>query len=284
MLARFAGRCTLCGGHIAVGAAITKSRIAGKFVHAACVARAGDAQRAPFAAAARDGDIVKTGKLHARRFDSVAALTECAAQPAGVNQEKWNELNVRGKGKQWYGVENQKAAHAIFAAGAWPEGVERMLAALGDLQGDTKPRNIRRTRTRSDFGAEVDVTEYWRGRGDVAWSSCRREQRTGPQTVTVAINPSISAGEDAEKIFWRGAAALCLADKLTVAGYNVEIVLLFCVHGLFTESSIRASRDDDAVIECCVKSARAPLDLNALAVSACLGAFPRELIFKTLCT
>lgn len=286
---RFAVKaCPKCGKPIAEGASVYYDASAPrghKAWHVAC----GDTPAATPAPAsaphgatpapAMQGGGAWPARVARRVFDSVqAAVAASQVDPGGGMSSKW-QSHGKDQGPsnvKIYGVPSVADAEAILASGTWSEGVKRMQDALRVIGATLRPRSIRRVRVRRDFGSEVDITEYWRGRGDVAWQHCERAARNGPQSVTLATNLSINRDKHSDVLFWRGAAVLAVADALTAAGYNVEIIALECGKN-FSEDGKR-----DSVLEICLKSALAPLDLNALAVPACCGAFFRMTTFRLL--
>lgn len=153
----------------------------------------------------------------------------------------------------------------------WPEGVERLMKiALRDF--DTV--SIRRRRYRSDQGDEVDMQAVWRGDMSRAWTRTRRQARAGGvRTVTIVCNLGGSAATASDKLFWRGASALRLADALTTAGYNVAII--------GGEVGEQAGLEKDVQIAQFVqiKDADQPLDLSALAAITCMAGFFRTALF-----
>lgn len=304
LTSKFGGKCNVCGKAYAAGDSIhwDKALQRGRRGrHLACLAPGANEENGPQAApqgpqARPAGAAVPsvstplTGgakpwpkNLHRQVFGSVAECVDFSNQTSEYNEARRQQHdsgagNSLGNSLSWYGVAGgPSVVKAILAAGEWPEGVARMQEALGNIGADLpKPRSVKRARVRREFGSEVDVTEYWRGRGDQAWQHCERANRSGPQVVTVAFNMSIMAAKNASSLFWRGAAALCLADKLTEAGYNVEIIGMEC--------GTKVSQDGrkDAMAEILVKPATAPLDLNALAVTACFAGFFRMTMFKVI--
>jgi len=139
----------------------------------------------------------------------------------------------------------------------FPVGVARVLKASSELQPPT-PRNRRRKPVRADAGDELDLDRVWQGELDRAWRTCRREVSTGPSRVLIEANIAASCNVNAEAMAWRGAAALALADQLSLAGYMVEIVATVAVT-LYNASS------DPYNLELCVLQAGDPIDLNLLA-------------------
>jgi hypothetical protein len=119
------------------------------------------------------------------------------------------------------------------------------------------------------------MSRVWAGRVDVAWQRCEREQRIGPQSVCILVKIGGIASVSAETLFWRGAAALRLADLLTEAGYNVELEA--------AHTSAHVSDSDGFALQVPIKEATAPLDLNSLAVVVCLAGFFRYTVFRAMC-
>ena len=156
----------------------------------------------------------------------------------------------------------------------WSDGAERIAGI--DIPNLPKPQSIRRARRRADFGAEVDVTEYWRGRGDVAWSTCKRAAR--PQITNVRIVPMIagSCGQSSDQFFWRGAAVARLADALTDAGYNVEIIA-----AAVAETIGNGRKPPNYCHTFTIKDATAPLDTGLLAAVLCQQGFVRHYMFRS---
>lgn len=211
------------------------------------------------------------------RCDSAVAAEELARSPSPASLNQWRGVdNDSGRGANWYGVFTHSQAEAIIRSGQWEEGVARLRAALDGLGESLPPRSIKRQRVRRDFGSEVDIHQYWAGRADIAWSDCRRLSKVGPKAVTIIVKVGGLAGVRAESMFWRGAAALKLADVLTTSGYNVEL------EASHTSRNVGHNGEGFAVT-IPVKAATAPLDLNSLAVTCCLGGYFRIAIFKMMC-
>lgn len=212
-------------------------------------------------------------------FESVAEVVEFAKVPAGFaeNQLLHGRISSRQRAEDWYGVNSRETAERILQCGEWPEGVQRMRDALRDLGSLPAPIDARRRRVRADAGAEVDITAYWRGRADIAWEKCARRSVRAAATVRLYVNSVIAAREHSDGLFWRGAAALYLADTLTDAGYNVEIWAV-----RHATNAWRGARGS-LTFRTLVKSALAPLDINALAVTVALPAFTRHVYHLAHC-
>ena len=207
--------------------------------------------------------------------DGVAALRDLSTRPNPENERTHEGVRPYG-GERWLGLPVDEC-EAVLDSGIWAEGVVRMRAALDGIECALRPQANKRRRVRRDQGAEVDITQYWRGRADVAWQDCRRQPVTSARRVVVRVKFGGLSGVTPDEMFWRGAAALMLADKLQAAGYQVRVE---AVH-----TSARVS-DDDRHVFCVrvpVKAYDAPLDLNSLAVTVALAGFFRVLTFRAKC-
>lgn len=161
------------------------------------------------------------------------------------------------------------------ATSAWDHGisvVEKMLADLEDSVIAKPKSRRRRTRFSQDDGDELDYDRLRSGQD--YWRTSRRQNVTGPGSITVLVNVSANAGTDHEDILWRGAAAIALTKMLEEAGYRVE---LWCM-----ENSVRSFTDGTHNL-CAVNLKRTsdPLDVSTL-VSAVSGWFFRTMFFKDL--
>lgn len=211
---------------------------------------------------------------HWFRCDSLRAGFELSNSINPGNKHT-HESAGHGSSGDWYGAGSFANALKIIEAGAWPEGVDRMQKALGDLGATLKPQSVRRVRRWSDNGDSVEMSRVWAGRVDVAWQRCHRAQRRGPQSVVIVVKIGGVSSVSAERLFWRGAAALKLADLLTEAGYNVELEA--------AHTSTHVSSGDGFAVSVPIKEATAPLDLNSLAVVVSLAGFFRYTVFRQMC-
>jgi hypothetical protein len=241
-------------------------------------AQAAQQAGAPAQAAARSKDAAadlaarfpEYGQVHA--FDDVESLLRAAENPRSKNGgwRDWHDGTGMGSA-DWYGLGPELAGTraalpdvARVVREGWTRGAERIQGALDGFTVEAKPRSIRRTRTRRDFGAEVDMTEYWRGRGDVAWTDCTRAMRPARVHYTI-VNDAIESGaSDSDSMFWRGAAVVALADKLTTAGYSVRVV-----------SAWHAPDNGGLVCYTVCKPFDAPIDVPTLAASCANPGFFR---------
>jgi hypothetical protein len=157
----------------------------------------------------------------------------------------------------------------------WMHGVEtvrRMVTALEKIK-LPEPRSVRRTpRYNSDGGDEVDHdrlrsgVDFWRRS-----SVLRSQDQAGPRLITVLADVTTSSNVDADKILWRGAAALAMTNVLEKRGYRVELWsyqnCAYAFHdGYGVYTAVR------------LKPMGKPLNLNALATGVA-GWFYRYFMF-----
>lgn len=173
-------------------------------------------------------------KIVARKhFDSLADMAVFAqARCAVASNDPPRADIIRNFAQQgsWYGLDadmrdaKMKSIddYMAFTQRGWVSGAGKITAALDAL--DTPlPQSVRRRHSWSDDGYEVCIDRIRAGNLDNAWRRTRRAVGAGPQPVKIAIQINATAGVAAEQLFWRGAAAVVMADALTLAGYRVEI-------------------------------------------------------------
>jgi len=200
-----------------------------------------------------------------RHFTSVAEYA--ALRASAVNQGK----DYSSGGHRWFGCASRDEALAICRAGVWPEGVARMERELGGFESPIAT-SVRRTQTWSDQGDALDIHRVNSGQLDVAWRRTQRRSRRASQNLVIAFPLMIAAHDDADKLFWCGAAALKLTDVLTQAGYNVTLI---GTHG----TTWGGHTSHDSLV---VKAAEAPLDVEALIVAMAFPGFTRTVGFTAI--
>ncbi|MEL6107767.1 MAG: hypothetical protein AAFU85_17205 [Planctomycetota bacterium] len=105
------------------------------------------------------------------------------------------------------------------------------------------------------------------------WRTSRREETTGPQTVTVVVDLAASASRRAADVAWRGLAAILIAEQLEQSGIRVELWA-----AAMSEKTYENGDGCSHAIK--LKDASAPLDLVAV-VNATSGWFLRTFIFAS---
>lgn len=208
--------------------------------------------------------------------DLLAYAQKEPTRPANI--EVWKGLQAAEwrakKSESWFGVKGGYQAVEQIVRDGWPEGVKKMFDALGQLRDVVKPQSVRRRMEWRDQGDEYDIHKAWSGQFDKAWRRPVRKAGVGPLHVRLLCNTTESASTEAESMFWRGAVTLFLADALTEAGYNVEIVSANVTMHLDSTHTI------NSLILTTLKDARAPVELNSLAAALCLAGCTRYYAYR----
>lgn len=219
------------------------------------------------------------GKLTATLFDSVM-------EPYGLLSKEWKLdhnkaradklLNGKEKGgdaQGWYGAPSLSELNRRLKEG-WPEGSERLLQLATR---EINPQSIRRRRERADQGAELDIHAVYRGDLSRAWMRTRRRQGSGVRSVSIVVNLGDNCGANADEMFWRGAAALKLADALTQSGYSVAILGAEGVHRYF------GGKQNVLTQFVSIKDEDQPLDVDRLAALTAMPGYFRTAMFAGIC-
>lgn len=215
-------------------------------------------------------------------FDSVESLRGFAATPYPINKQLHanHNSNVLASEKEpgvWFGVGTYEEVEQAFRCG-WPDGVNRMLAAMHDIETPAPPTTFKRRKTRGDSGDEYDWQAAAQGENDIAWTRAVQKKIRTARTLTLFCDLAHNSSHrtKADQFFWRGAAILFLADRLSRAGYNVQII---ASTRQLLDSPSQQIRQYNVIL----KQPDMPLDLSTLASSLCLAAFTRVLLFSALC-
>ena len=296
---RFGSTCAHCRAKIAQGATpywYNKAAQHGK--KTACSQACADALNAeqpkpqpapakptPAGATPAGSDVLNGAKLQkpmvVRHFDSLTAAQACAdTQPTNSNNRAmWQGFMSEGSGDgsaRWYGVDGGvKKVRQIIREG-WGDGRAKLVKMSDEVLALNPPQpvSIRRRRVWGDQGDSVDMGRIYSGQFDQAWQRTSRVTSNSTRYVEILANPAVNCGTDAEVIFWRGAAALVLADMIQGAGYAVSITAIFASHNLFQESP------HDCLDLVTVKGYADPLDMDNLASVLCLGGWFRDVWFR----
>lgn len=211
-----------------------------------------------------------------KHFDSIGDFFAWGAKrpTRPHNAKEWDRMGSN-RGAGWLGVDSVAAVQALVRDG-WPEGVQRTMDALKDIEGPLHPIDVRRRRVWTDQGDSLDIHRVYSGSLDTAWQRTKRRTVRATRNVRLICNVNANAGINAvTQMFWRGAAALKIADELTKAGYNVEIV------AALASTSMAMVRPLNCTVTVVVKEYASPLDLNTLATALCLGGFARLFGFRS---
>lgn len=192
-------------------------------------------------------------------FDADGAYTF----PMSVSQAHWTGRNAR----TW--AEFRKGASKPWAEGL--EMLEALIGKLGDVQLPT-PRSIKRKKSwNADDGDDVDLDRMWAGQE--YWQKTSRQALSGSPIVTIVCNVSASSTYDTTSLFWKGAAAIALADILERAGYRVNVLV-----GDYGAAAYRGHPADSFRLAT-VKPPESPVDKATLA-NVLSGWFFRTVFFR----
>jgi G3E family GTPase len=169
--------------------------------------------------------------------------------------------DTRGRyGQQWYGGLKSLDEAARLIEKGWPEGAERvsrLAASISDLL--PKAKSVRRKLRWSDSGDEVDRDRVMAGDLDHSWRSSRREALDAPRTITVETNWGGNCRLTADELFWQGAMAAAVTDRLEDAGYRVEVFA----------NNYTSHRGGYSLTRVRIKEAESPMRPDALAAVLC---------------
>lgn len=214
-------------------------------------------------------------------FDSIAELAsapfrnpenarvcKCELGDVGswVSQTDWDMRAGR-----WLGTSSEEEAARRVTHG-WPEGADKVLSAMSSMQ-VPPPINIKRRLVRDDHGDELDIHATYRGDFGTAWTSRRRRPTRSSTIVRVVAQCNLLAHTSFSELFWRGGAVLKLADALSEAGYNVEVV------GAIASQDVRGWVGD-WLVTFPLKESRNPMDSAQLAGVMCNAGFHRLIGFR----
>ena len=207
-------------------------------------------------------------KLGDAKYDSIVEFLDAANNDLVCkdNENMRDEYTNTGRHNDgWYGA-GCKTGHDVQRKlkEGWPEGrkqCEDMLAKF-----DTSslvPVDRRRRQIKTDMGDNLDMQAVYLGNLDTCWSVAKRQYSSGPQRVDIVANMLCSVLNNPSVLFWRGVAAVVLADKLEAAGYMVRIVVGFGgLHGC-----------DEVSCRITVKDHGMPLDISTCAAVLMPGFF-----------
>lgn len=217
-------------------------------------------------------------------FDSISGLRNYASLPTTENEKNHEWINsdeiAKAAGdclENWFGVENFQKVEEILNGG-WPEGVERMNAAMHEIDAPDPSTKIKRRKTRGDSGDEFDWQAYAQGEADIAWTRPVPKKIKNPRKITLFCDLTLGSTHEtsSDQFFWRGAAALYLTDALSKSGYNVEIIAS-------SRLVLNVPHRPDYQFNILVKNSDMPINQSVLASTLCLAAFVRVVIFSATC-
>ncbi len=165
----------------------------------------------------------------------------------------------------WFGGLRSPAAATALITDGWRDGASRLESLASEVSAPAA-RSRRRRLTWRDEGDDLNVDRALVGSWDNAWRTSRREWVAGPQHVTVYASIGGNSDRNSEELFWAGATALVVCDRLEQAGYAVRLVATLVAHASASDTPYR--------IDLLVKDSDEPLRVDALAsLTAHAGVF-----------
>lgn len=207
-------------------------------------------------------------------YDSLAEVTRVVREFA-EGDESTRHIGLES---DWVGRKIEKnwdgdRGLTTMANTGWDDGlkiIDDMMRELTDAV-TQKPKTRRRRRRWSDEGGDDVCYDRLRAGQDRFWVDREKRECSGPGTATVLLNVCAHSGWKSKDILWRGAAALCITELLTDAGFNVEVVVGAVSSQCFTDGT-------DAFTAVTVKRANDRLDRSSL-TNAVSGWFFRSVMF-----
>lgn len=215
----------------------------------------------------------KEDKYAHTHFETVDDLLEFDVPQ--MFERNWAYEYNSDKGVSWYGIGNSAKETIECIRTGWPEGLKLAQEALQLIE-IPKVRSSKRRRVQRDFGDHFDIQRMYSGQLDRAWQSTEKDRSVniGSHNAIIIVELSTSASIDAPDAFWRGAAAVMIADMLQSAGRNVKIIGMNTVRRLFERSKLLSCT---SVV---LKDYEQPLDLD-LVIAATSAGMNRTLMFKS---
>jgi hypothetical protein len=192
--------------------------------------------------------------------------------PRAFKGEKERSESMK-EDSRWYGGLKSVAQARKLVTEGWREGANRLAESAGEVS-PPQAKSRKRTARFTDDGDELRVDQALRGDWHCAWRSTHREWSPGPAHVTVFASFGGHCGRDDDELFWAGAAALIVTDRLEAAGYAVRLV---GSRPLSSYQDTRALRADVVL-----KETNEPLQIDALASVVCHSGVFRSFGFAAM--
>lgn len=182
----------------------------------------------------------------------------------------------RFSGRTWYGLNNGKACIDALTDG-YPEGETAIARMRESIKGKLPHAvGVGRTLTRGYQGDELDIHAVNRGDLGNAWTSRQRKVRRTLTNIRILVDIGGNAATNASSLAWRGVAAATLAEVMTKARYNTEIIAAWATWGSID------GWDGVNLNACVIKPFGASLNLSILAATVGLAGFFRTLGFAAI--
>lgn len=202
---------------------------------------------------------VQGTRCHLFRYNSISEFTDAVRSVEPIFTNRATQI-ARPRTHSSFAGRNFSEWSQIYKAvqSLWPQGMDIYSSMMNELQDEQlpQPRSIkRRKRWSEDGGDELDIDRLRSDRP--YWRTTHRDAKPGPLNVTILTDVSTSSYVKADKILWRGAAAICLTNILEEAGYRVELQAVNHVTGAYADGTGHAC-------SVCLKESQDPLDVSSL--------------------
>ena len=164
------------------------------------------------------------------------------------------------------------------ANSAWGDGLDAIEEMIRDIRAAEMPRpKSRRRKRRFDEmdGDEVDLDRL--RSGNPYWATTHRENRDGPEDITIVVHVGGNCSQRSMDLLWQGAAAIAATEILEEAGFRVRLIASQRSHHVWASKS-GGHFDTDGAVSVVLKNAGDPLDKSTLA-NAISGWYYRTMYF-----
>lgn len=208
---------------------------------------------------------------------SLSALLTFAERDATPRAGEFREMTEPRTSCEWVGVPDGTTwadLRRLFATGD-PAAITRLRDEIGRIQ--VPPvKTVRRRGAWSDQGDELSRDRLYAGYGD-SWRTARRQAVAGVTHVRLVAEIGAHSKMNASRLFYSGAATVAIAEALSTAGYEVEILAGCRVANVDNMATV------SEVTTVVVKPYEAPLNLAPLLAATASSPFYRTAMFGVRC-
>lgn len=174
--------------------------------------------------------------------------------PGSISPALHRALSKDGK------ITLQRITQWLFS-GQWQEGVAKIRDAFKNLVVPELP-DIRRRGRWSDSGDTLNLDRLFSGNTETPWRTTHKSTTTTPPPMQIIVDISVNCDEEGR--FWRGAAALALAEAAANVGYRIALDAVVNIENLSRSGA-------GMLVIARAKHYDAPVNLSSI---ACLLAHP----------
>ncbi len=195
------------------------------------------------------------------QFDSVTEMVEQCLNPESSNEaSRAKHLENIERGASVF-TNKYTARKVLKELSNPPTAAARVRDIVREIESEHEFKSTRRRLAhRREDGGELNAGAWVRRELD-GWN---RMERTAfnRKVVRIAVNIGITCRGKPEQTYYRGAAAIALADALDAAGHSVEIVAITCGKGVDTSMPF----NHRIVVETIAKHSDTPMDIDSMSL------------------